>query len=72
VRGRVLGALNASTSTATILSTAAAGVFASVLGVRQVILIGGLVCLAAAVLTAVLFWLERRAPVAAAAMAAEG
>ena len=73
VRGRVLGALNAAMSTATIVSTAAAGVFGAALGVRQVILIGGLLCLAAAALTAFLFWLDRR-PVEAAssALPAEG
>jgi MFS family permease len=72
VRGRVLGALNASTSTATIVSTAAAGVFASVIGVREVIFAGGIVCLAAALLTGFLFWLDRRAPATVREMAAEG
>jgi MFS family permease len=74
IRGRVLGALNALTSTTTIVSTAAAGVFASAIGVREVIFLGGLVVLGAALLSGSLFWLEKRStPVAAApAIAAEG
>ena len=60
VRGRVLGALNAAMSTATIVSTAAAGVFGGALGIRLVVGIGGLLCIAAAGLTAYLFWLDRR------------
>jgi MFS family permease len=73
VRGRVLGALNASTSTATIVSTAAAGVFASVLGVREVVFLGGLVVLGAALLTGLLFWLDRRSAIAGSpAIAAQG
>jgi MFS family permease len=71
VRGRVLGAVNAATSTTSIVSTAAAGVFASVIGVREVIFAGGLVCAGAAVLTAFLFWLDRRTVVSAPAGALE-
>jgi len=59
VRGRVLGALNATMSTATIASTAAAGIFGAALGIRAVVLLGGLLCLAAAGLSAVLFRLDR-------------
>ncbi|HLX35969.1 MAG TPA: MFS transporter [Candidatus Limnocylindrales bacterium] len=60
MRGRVLGALNAAMSTATIVSTAAAGVFGAAIGIRMVVLIGGLLCIAAAVGTGVLFWLDGR------------
>jgi len=66
VRGRVLGALNAAMSTATIASTAAAGAFGAALGIRTVVLLGGLLCVAAAVVSAVLFWLDRRSVAAAA------
>ena len=68
MRGRVLGALNATTSTSTIVSTAAAGILAGIIGIRAVFFAGGVICLAAALATAVLFWLDRRAvaaPVAA-------
>ncbi|HEX5589986.1 MAG TPA: MFS transporter [Candidatus Limnocylindrales bacterium] len=58
-RGRVLGAFQASMSTTTILSTAAAGVFASIIGVRTVLLAGGLICLGAAIVTALLFRADR-------------
>lgn len=71
VRGRVLGAVNAATSTTTIVSTAAAGVFASVIGVRQVMFAGGLVCVGAAVLTGFLFWLDRRSVATVPARAVE-
>jgi MFS family permease len=72
VRGRVMGAFNAATSTTTIVSTAAAGLLASAIGVRPVLLAGGLIGLGAAVVTAILFWLDRRAPAATPAVAAEG
>lgn len=73
MRGRVLGALNASQSTTTIVSQAAAGLFAGVVGIRLVLLGGGLICLAAAVLTAILFALDRRqAATPAGAAIAEG
>lgn len=54
-RGRVIGALQASMSTTQIVSIALAGVFASVIGIRVLFLIAGLVCLAAAGITALLF-----------------
>jgi MFS family permease len=60
MRGRVLGALNASMSTATIASTAAAGLFGAAIGIRAVVLIGGLLCVAAAGVSGLLFWLDRR------------
>ena len=60
VRGRVLGALNAAMSTATIASTAAAGAFGAALGIRMVVAIGGLLCVAAAVVSGILFWMDRR------------
>jgi MFS family permease len=59
IRGRVIGAVQASMSTTTIVSTAAAGIFASVVGVRTVFLAGGLVCLAAALLAAALLRADR-------------
>jgi MFS family permease len=59
VRGRVIGAFQASMSTTTIASTAAAGILASIVGVRVVLLGGGVICLAAALLTAVLFRADR-------------
>jgi MFS family permease len=61
-RGRVIGAFQASMSTTTIASTAAAGILASVIGVRAVLLGGGLVCLAAALFTFALFRADRTAP----------
>jgi MFS family permease len=60
-RGRVIGAFQASMSTTTIVSTAAAGILASIVGVRVVLLGGGLICLAAALLTAALFRADRAA-----------
>jgi len=71
VRGRVSGAFQASMSTTTIASTAAAGILASVIGVRAVLLGGGLVCLAAAILTLVLFRADRAARQVVAAGPAE-
>ena len=62
-RGRVGGALNAAIQTATIASMAAAGILATVVGMRGVFGIGAAVTLAAAVLAWALF---RRAPAAAA------
>jgi MFS family permease len=59
IRGRVIGAVQASMSTTTIVSTAAAGLFASVVGVRMVFLAGGLVCLAAALVAAALLRTDR-------------
>jgi MFS transporter, DHA3 family, macrolide efflux protein len=67
-RGRIIGAFQASMSTTTIVSTAAAGILASVVGVREALLGGGLVCLAAALVTFVLFRIDKAsagAPVAA-------
>ena len=58
-RGRVIGALQASMSTTQIVSIALAGVFASVIGIRSLFLIAGLVCLAAAGITALLFRADR-------------
>ena len=71
VRGRVIGAFQASMSTTTIASTAAAGILASIVGVRVVLLGGGLICLAAALLTAVLFRADRVAVKAAVAVPVE-
>jgi MFS family permease len=59
VRGRVLGALQASLSTTQIVSIALAGVFASIIGIRNLFLIAGLICVAAAGITALLFRFDR-------------
>jgi MFS family permease len=64
VRGRVLGALDAAMSTATIVSTAAAGAFGAALGIRMVVAIGGALCIGAAVVSGVLFWMDRRSATA--------
>lgn len=64
VRGRVLGALDAAMSTATIVSTAAAGVFGAALGIRTVVAIGGGLCAGAAIVTWLLFWMDRRSAAA--------
>jgi MFS family permease len=61
-RGRVGGALNAAVQTATIASMAAAGILATVVGMRGVFAIGAAVTLAAAILAWALF---RRARVGA-------
>ena len=58
-RGRVIGALQASMSTTQIVSIALAGVFASIIGIRGLFLIAGLVCLVAAAVTAALFRADR-------------
>lgn len=71
VRGRVIGAFQASMSTTTIVSTAAAGILASVIGVRAVLLGGGLICLGAALFTAILFRADRPARAAAPVSSAE-
>jgi MFS family permease len=60
-RGRVSGAVQAAISTASVVSMAAAGIFANVASIREVLLVGGLICLAAASATAVLFRLDRGA-----------
>jgi MFS family permease len=60
MRGRVLGALNASQSTTTIVSQAAAGIFAGVIGVRMVLFLGGVFCFAAAIVAWLLFAVDRR------------
>jgi hypothetical protein len=49
-----MAALNAATSTTTIVSTAAAGVFADAIGIRQVFLAGAVVVFAAAILSGIL------------------
>ena len=54
-RGRVGGALNAAIQTATIVSMAAAGILADVIGMRAVFALGATVTLAAAVLAWALF-----------------
>jgi len=59
VRGRVLAALNAATSTTTIVSTAAAGIFADALGIRTVFRIGAGIVFLAAVVAWVLLRSER-------------
>lgn len=71
VRGRVIGALQASMSTTQIVSIAAAGVFASIIGIREVFLISGFICLGAAGISAVLFRVDRKR-LAASPAAAQG
>jgi len=66
VRGRVIGALQASMSTTQIVSIAVAGVVASIIGIRQVFLAGGLICLVAAAIAAALFRMDRQRQPAAA------
>ena len=70
-RGRVIGALQASMSTTQIVSIALAGVFASVIGIRNLFLIAGFICLAAAGLTALLFRADRSRATASPALAME-
>jgi MFS family permease len=71
MRGRVLGALNAAMSTASIVSLAAAGVFGAALGIRLVVLISGLLIIASAAVSGFLFWTDRRAMAPAGALAPE-
>lgn len=61
VRGRVFGAFGSVFSTTTIVSTAVAGAVAGLIGVRAVFLAGGLICLAAALVSALLFRADRNA-----------
>jgi MFS family permease len=61
LRGRVMAAMSALMSTTTILSTAAAGIVADVVGIRTVFVAGGLIVGLGAVLAAGLFAAERRA-----------
>jgi MFS family permease len=66
IRGRVLGAFQASMSTTTIVSTALAGVFAGIVGIRPLFFTAGVICLAAALLTWFLYRLDRnRGPLGA-------
>jgi MFS family permease len=64
VRGRVLAAFQASMSTTTILSIAAAGVVANVLGVREVMAIGAVVVALGAIATGLLYAADRRSTAA--------
>jgi MFS family permease len=61
IRGRVFAAVQACMSTTTIISTAAAGVLADVIGVRMVVGIGGIVVGLGAITAWVLFSADRRA-----------
>jgi MFS family permease len=61
VRGRVLAAFQAATSTTTILSTAAAGILADVIGVREVVGLAGVVVGVGAVVAGVLYATDRSA-----------
>ena len=60
-RGRVAASLNAAIQTATIVSMAAAGVLAGVIGIRGVFVAGGAIALLAAVVAWALFRAERLA-----------
>ena len=68
LRGRVLSAFQATTSTTTIVSTAAAGIVADVIGIRSVFALGAIVVAAGAVAAGLLYAADRRAagaPIAA-------
>jgi MFS family permease len=70
LRGRVMAAFQASTSTTMILSTAVAGLAADQIGIRTVFLVGGAIVALGAVISALLFAIgPRTAPVAGAAVA---
>lgn len=71
VRGRVIGALQASMSTTQIVSIALAGVFASIIGIREVFLLAGLVCLGAAGASALLYRADRTRTITADGMGLE-
>jgi MFS family permease len=75
-RGRVAGALNAAIQTATIASTAVAGILANVVGMRAVFFGAGAVAMLAAVVAWVLFHTgnetDRAAPMPARPVRAEG
>lgn len=60
MRGRVMAAFQASMSTTTILSTAAAGIFADVIGIRQVIIVGAVVVAVGAIGATWLYAADRR------------
>jgi len=60
IRGRVMAAFQASTSTTSILSTAAAGLAADAIGIRTVFVIGGVIVGLGAVASAALFAIGRR------------
>jgi MFS family permease len=59
IRGRVFAAFQAVTSTTTIVSTAAAGIVADVIGVRMVIALGGIVVVFGAIAAGLLFAADR-------------
>jgi MFS family permease len=61
IRGRVLAAFQASLSTTTIVSTAAAGILANVIGVREVMAIGAGIVALGAIATGLLYATDRRA-----------
>ena len=61
LRGRVLSAFQATTSTTTILSTAAAGIAADIITIRSVFALGAIVVAAGAVVAGLLFAADRRA-----------
>jgi len=60
MRGRVMAAIQASTSTATIVSTAAAGILADIVTIRVVFVVGAIIVAVGAVGAAVLYSGERR------------
>jgi MFS family permease len=60
LRGRVMAAFQASTSTTTILSTAIAGLAADTIGIRTVFLAGGVIVAVGAIVSGALFALGRR------------
>lgn len=66
MRGRVMSAFSATMSTTTILSTAAAGILADVIGIRTVFVAGAVVVALGAVAAGLLFAADRRSPRSAA------
>jgi MFS family permease len=64
MRGRVLAAFQAATSTTTIISTAAAGILADIISVRTVVAIGGGIVALGALAAWLLFLADRRHPAA--------
>jgi MFS family permease len=60
MRGRVMSAFSATMSTTTILSTAAAGIVADIIGIRTVFVAGAIVVALGAVAAALLFAADRR------------
>jgi MFS family permease len=70
MRGRVMAAFQASMSTTTIISTAAAGIVADAIGIRNVFLVGAVIVGLGALGAGLLFAADRRAALTSARVAA--